>query len=331
MDHEVFVTSPTQAAGLPGIVEAQNEILLRGLQGGFSHVWIVQADVEVPKDAFEKLFGLGVDVAQGVVPQHGDREALIAGFLDARQKVWYLPRNAVEGLILSGWVFGGMSCTLISRRVLEAGVHFKYKPDVGEDILFMFDVQKAGFTAKVDGRVLCGHLPEWPLAASVPKGPRSNVFKSLDVGCGHQPKGEVNVDLYRKATAHRSADQRVCDDVALDARSISNFVVADALHLPFADGSFEAVFSSHLIEHVLDAEGFVRELVRVSAGEVRVCCPFGGSPRAFGESKPLHVHRFVSSWFSVVFPKVGLRDVDVRLGFSQGEAREIVALGMVTC
>ena len=46
--HEVFVTAPTQAQGLPGIVEAQNEILLRGLQGSFSHVWIVQADVEVP-------------------------------------------------------------------------------------------------------------------------------------------------------------------------------------------------------------------------------------------------------------------------------------------
>ena len=73
--HEVFVTAPTQAQGLPGIVEAQNEILLRGLQGAFSHVWIVQADVEVPVDGFEKLFGLDVDVAQGVVPRHDDRQA----------------------------------------------------------------------------------------------------------------------------------------------------------------------------------------------------------------------------------------------------------------
>ena len=56
-----------------------------------------------------------------------------------------------------------MSCTLIARRVLEAGVRFRYKPDVGEDILFMFDVQKAGFEARVHGGVLCGHLPELPL------------------------------------------------------------------------------------------------------------------------------------------------------------------------
>ena len=32
------------------------------------------------------------------MPRHDDRQALIAGFLDERLKVWYLPRNAVEGL-----------------------------------------------------------------------------------------------------------------------------------------------------------------------------------------------------------------------------------------
>jgi len=126
-------------------------------------LWIVQADVEVPSDAFERLCGLGVDVAQGVVPRHYDREALIVGFLDERMQVWYLPWNAVEGRILSGWVFAGMSCTLIAQRILEAGFRFRCERGIGEDILFMFDVQKAWFTAKVDCSVLCGHLPEHPL------------------------------------------------------------------------------------------------------------------------------------------------------------------------
>ena len=327
MPHEVFVTAPTKAAGLPGIVDAQNEILLRGLQGGFSHVWIVQADVEVPKDAFEKLFGLGVDVAQGVVPRHNDWSALIAGFLDEYLKVWYLPRNAVKGMVLSGWVFAGMSCTLIARRVLEAGVQFRYARGVGEDILFMFDVQKAGFVAKVHGGVLCGHLPEWPLTSSMPKGTRSNDFKLLDVGCGHRPKGDVNVDLFPEPSAHRCADQRVNDDSPLKVHGISNFVRADACHLPFRDGAFGKAYSWHVIEHVEDAEGFLGELARVS-GNVEVVCPNGEHPSSQDPTKPLHVHRFTASWFEVNLRRLGLR-ADVRVGFSQGVPWEIVACGVV--
>jgi len=42
-------------------------------------------------------------------------------------------------------------------------MRFRYERGVGEDILFMFDAQRAGFEARVHGGVLCGHLPEWPL------------------------------------------------------------------------------------------------------------------------------------------------------------------------
>lgn len=68
----------------------------------------MQADVEVPPDAFDKLYSLDVDVVQGVVPRHDDRNALICGFLDEFQRVWYLPRQAIQGMVLSGWVFAGM-------------------------------------------------------------------------------------------------------------------------------------------------------------------------------------------------------------------------------
>jgi hypothetical protein len=168
VDHEVFVTPPQREKDLLGIVDAQNLLVERALIGGFDYLWIVQADVEVPLGSFEKLFGLDVDVAQGVVPRHADLNALICGFMDGNKKVWYLPRSAVEGQILSGWgsrgwVFAGMSCTLIGRCVLEAGIRFKYQPGLGEDILFLFEVQSRGFVAQVHGGVLCGHLPEWRL------------------------------------------------------------------------------------------------------------------------------------------------------------------------
>ena len=163
VDYSVLLSPPQHKPGIEGVVDAQNSLIESCLAGGFDFLWVVQADVQVPEDAFEKLSGLSVDVALGVVPRHDDSQALIAGFMDEKAKVWYLPRNAVQGQILTGWVFAGMSCTLIRRRVLEVGIRFRYESGVGEDILFMYDVHVAGFSAKVHGGVLCGHLPEYPI------------------------------------------------------------------------------------------------------------------------------------------------------------------------
>jgi hypothetical protein len=319
VDHEVFVTPPTQAKDLPGVVEAQNQLVLRVLEGDFSHLWLVQADVEVPVDAFEKLMSLNVDVAQGVVPRHNDRESLICGFLDERMKVWYLPRNAVEGMVLSGWVFAGMSCTLIARRVLEAGIRFRYVRGVGEDILFMFDAQNAGFVAKVDGRVLCGHLPEWPLEPFKPK--------LLDIGCGHRPRGDINVDLFVEASAHRCVDQRVNDDVRLDVRGMENFVRADACHLPFKDGAVKRSYSWHLIEHLADPKLFLGELTRVSAEQIEVRCPNGEFLSCRNETKPLHLHDFSVDWFRKTLSGYIDWDWAVKWDYSQSEPWEIVVEG----
>jgi len=316
--YEVFVTPAQGKKDLPGVVDAQNLLVERALGGGFDYLWIVQADVEVPLGSFEKLFGLDVDVAQGVVPRHDDEQALICGFLDEKAKVWYLPRNAVEGMVLSGWVFAGLSCTLIARRVLEAGIRFQYQSGVGEDVLFMYDAQRAGFIAKVDGRVLCGHLPEWPL---IPYGP-----KLLDVGCGHRPRGEVNVDLFVEATAHRCVDQRVNDDVRLDVRGIQNFVRADACHLPFRDRAVKKSYSWHLIEHLADPLLFLGELMRVSE-EVEIRCPNGEFLSCRGESKPLHLHDFSLEWFREKLSAYLNWDFAVRWDYSQSEPWEIVVEG----
>jgi hypothetical protein len=320
VEHEVFVTPPQRDKGLLGIVDAQNLLVERALKGGFDYLWIVQGDVEVPLGSFEKLFGLNVDVAQGVVPRHDDSNALICGFMDGNKKVWYLPRSVVERQILSGWVFAGLSCTLIKRRVLEAGICFKYERGLGEDILFLFDVQSHGFVAKVHGCVLCGHLPEWPL-------PMIGKFGILDVGCGHRPKGDVNVDLFVEATAHRCVDQRVNDDVALHVHEIKNFVKADACHLPFRDGSVKKAYSWHLIEHLVDPELFLRELTRVSAEQIEVRCPNGEYLSCMRETKPLHLHNFSVGWFTEKLKAYQDWDFAVRWDYSQSEPWEIVVAG----
>ena len=65
----------------------------------------------------------------------------------------------------------GTSCLLIKRCVFAGRYRFKFDPHVTPDILFMFEVQHMAFVAKVHGDVLCGHLPEYPLAeASVDAG-----------------------------------------------------------------------------------------------------------------------------------------------------------------
>jgi len=330
-EYTVFISPPTQDLDLPGIVQAQNALIEECLKGDYDYLWLIQGDVEVPSDGFQKLLGLDVDVAQGVVQSHDDRNRLICGFMDESMKVWYLPRNAVEGQIVSGWVFAGMSCTLIKRRVLEAGIRFRYLSGVGEDILFMYDVQSRGFIAKVDGRVVCGHLPEWPLTTYIRNIRSKPAFEKLDVGCGHRPTGDVNVDLFPEPTVHRCVDQRVNDDVALHVHEIPNFVKADACHLPFRDGAFEGSYSWHLIEHLVDPEAFLREVMRVSAGHVEVRCPNGEHLSCKGETKPLHLHDFSLQWFQDKLRAYTDWDFSVRWDYSQSEPWEIVVHGTRKC
>jgi hypothetical protein len=337
VDHTVFVTPPIDMSGIPGIVDRSNLLIDKCIGEGFDYLWIVQGDVEVPPNAFGSLFFLDVDVAFGVVPRHDDGNGLVCGFLDENKKVWYLPRGAIKGQILSGWVFAS-GCVLIKRRVLEAGIRFKYEPGVGEDILFAFDVQRAGFECKVHGGVFCGHLPEYPLvsfdkntcettAGSSVLGDLTATFGMLDVGCGHRPQGDVNVDLFPEATAHRCVDQRVNDDVALHVHEIPNFVKADACHLPFRDGAFKSSYSWHLIEHLREPETFLQELMRVS-GKIEVRCPNGEYLSCRSETKPLHLHDFSLKWFQDYLSRFLDWDFWVRWDYSQSEPWEIVVEGV---
>ena len=94
----------------------------------------------------------------------------------------------------------------------------------------------------------------------------------LDVGCGHNARGDVNVDLFPRATDHRSKDQSKCVDLDLDLVKINNFIVAEASHLPFKDRSFDKVICYHMIEHT-DAQKTFSELVRVSKKYIEIKCP----------------------------------------------------------
>lgn len=125
---------------------------------------------------------------------------------------------------------------------------------------------------------------------------------TLDVGCGSNPKGDVNVDVFRSGWNRQEADQIRGEFV--NPNLIPNFVVASAMFLPFKDGCFDLVISSHTVEHVVNPFLMVSELVRVSGRKVVVKCPHRlGS----GAKRPFHLNYFDKSWFVGVGWKLGVK------------------------
>lgn len=93
-------------------------------------------------------------------------------------------------------------------------------------------------------------------------------MRVLDVGCG---PGTITLDLAR-AVAPGSVVGIDSSEAPLveargeaDAREVSNvtFQVADAMALPFPDGTFDVVHAHQVLQHVPDPVGMLREMIRV--------------------------------------------------------------------
>lgn len=98
----------------------------------------------------------------------------------------------------------------------------------------------------------------------------------LEIGSGNRPRRRSNVlcDKFVADNTERSGG----DNIVIDVRP---FVVADGLALPFKDKSFDYVIASHILEHVDDPHGFVKELARVArAGYIETPSELG--ERIFG-------------------------------------------------
>jgi len=69
-------------------------------------------------------------------------------------------------------------------------------------------------------------------------------LRILDVGCGDNPKGDVNIDLFFYVRGE-------------------NFIIGEAHHLPFKTGVFEKVYSKHCLEHLESPLQFFKEAKRI--------------------------------------------------------------------
>jgi ubiquinone/menaquinone biosynthesis C-methylase UbiE len=108
----------------------------------------------------------------------------------------------------------------------------------------------------------------------------------LDVGCGNAKRGSIGVDT-RKTEA-------------ID-------VVADAHYLPFKNGSFWLVVSSHVLEHLGDPEKALLEWLRVARNRVVVTLPWRNGFLSRGSHDSQHKWSFNKAWFGSFGRKHGLR------------------------
>lgn len=90
----------------------------------------------------------------------------------------------------------------------------------------------------------------WPSAARV-----------LDVGCGPAQYSRAVLD---NGVAVTSVDLSEGMAQAARAGGLTAVSVADASHLPFADGSFERVIAAHMLYHLPDRLAGAAELARVT-------------------------------------------------------------------
>lgn len=109
-------------------------------------------------------------------------------------------------------------------------------------------------------------------------------LKGVEIGpSAHNPFGLDTVTAGRSTdgTVYASEEMRLCGEVAkLD-------YVCEADKLPFEDGQFDFVISSHVLEHLWDTVGTLKEWMRVVKPGGYVFTIFPHKERTFDAHKPI--------------------------------------------
>ena len=158
------------------VARKMNEIMDKSLTTDCTHVWLVDADCELPPNALEDLIRLDVDIASGVSPTHNDWNETTAAWELPGGGLRFYRRMDIEGRVVgeSEAVATGGFCMLIKRRALlryskyhaplRYHVQRSRKAIYGPELQFFIDAQRMGFSVRLHGGVMCGHLPEYPLS-----------------------------------------------------------------------------------------------------------------------------------------------------------------------
>lgn len=158
------------------VAKSLNVIINRFLETDCTHLWLCNADNEYPEDALELLIRHDVDIVSGISSGHADWNWTTAGKITPRGELKFHRREDVAGKILgeNEVVTTGNFCILAKKRVFlrysdhHEPLRFKTKREkrnpYASELQFFLDAQEMGFTVRIDGRVACGHLPQWPMS-----------------------------------------------------------------------------------------------------------------------------------------------------------------------
>jgi ubiquinone/menaquinone biosynthesis C-methylase UbiE len=154
----------------------------------------------------------------------------------------------------------------------------------------------------------------------------------LDLGCGTADlAADLNgagADVIAADVAQAALDRAHIRHPGLELRKLE----IDG-ELPFADGSFDAVFSSEVIEHVADTARWLSEVRRVLApgGRVLLTTPSHGRLRLLlggieRYSEPLgdHLHLYTARSLRALLADFGFGEISVRAAAGPPLARRLL-------
>ena len=123
-----------------------------------------------------------------------------------------------------------------------------------------------------------------------------NMITVLDVGCGSNPRGTINLDLYQGTSRHHRFDY--------DPKDIENFLNGDGARLPYRDKSVDIIISSHCLEHIPTPLEAVKDWERVARRRVIINIPNNPTLEEF----PAHIYSWslisFKAFLEQVFPDV---------------------------
>ncbi len=139
----------------------------------------------------------------------------------------------------------------------------------------------------------------------------------LEVGCG---TGAVLSELRKRGvgTSHKGIDLAEPDKHVDSGAKDLSLLEYDGETIPFPDDSFDFVYASHVVEHVLNPRGFIKEISRVAKRFIYLEVPCELHLRTTHSDMQTtlnigHINSYSPESFSMLCQTAGLQIIESRL------------------